>query len=44
MNHETQITFARCHTGRILLHLITLRRDHQWAWHWRAICRELTGH
>lgn len=34
--------FANSHSGRVILHLMCLLRDHKWAWHFAGIRREIT--
>jgi len=35
------VKLSASHWGRILLHLVAMMGDHQWAWHWAGIVREL---
>ena len=41
MNHAPQIKLSEHPAGRVVLLLLALRRDEQWRWHGRAICREV---
>ena len=40
MNHAMQIRVSEHPAGRVVLHLLALRRDGLWRWHGRAIRRE----
>ena len=44
MSTVTQIRLAGSHGGRVILHLITLLRDHRLNWHLKGIIRELPIH
>jgi hypothetical protein len=41
MSVETQSKISQSPTGRIVLHLMTLKRDHKFRWHWVGILREV---
>jgi hypothetical protein len=34
---------ATSHSGRVILHLLCLIRDHKWSWHLAGIKREFTA-
>jgi len=41
MSVKTQLVFSGYRSGRIVLHLSALLRDHKLVWHWKGISREL---
>ncbi len=34
---------ANSHSGRVILHLWCLMRDHKWSWHMAGITREIVA-
>ena len=42
MSTKTKAQLATCRSGRVVLHLATLVRDHRWLWHLAGMLRELT--
>lgn len=40
MSPAIQLKLAQSHKGRIILHLITLRKDRKFLWHFQGIMRE----
>ena len=41
MSTTFQLGLSSTASGRILLHLLALRRDHRWSWHVAGIVREI---
>ncbi len=41
LSHRLSHHLVRSSTGRIILHLSCLARDHRFRWHWQGILREL---
>ena len=42
MTTKTKAKLATSRSGRVVLHLATLNRDHRWFWHLAGMLRELT--
>jgi len=40
LNAQTKATLAASASGRIVLHLLCLWRDHRFQWHWHGVVRE----
>jgi len=40
MSHKTQLKLAETRQGRIILHLLTIIRDHKVKWHMSRIFKE----
>jgi len=41
MSPENQLRLTKSRTGRIILHLLTVSRDHKMRWHLRGMMHEI---